>query len=277
MYNKEKKEELAEALVYVDTDLLDMGDFYSDTVSYLCEKAKIDFDFEANYNEQAKKAYGILIDDNPSEIISLLDILFNPNNEYMDVLEGHLEYDKEIKPVKHPTIHAIRIIMEFVEYMVEKQFAKHELLQVIHQELKYFYAMDLEAIQTGYAIGQTYFRYLNPDYFGVVTNSYFRVGHTCTRNEKRAIKYPGDYLYCAHAEFSQIGLSHNGFAYFIKRNNSGEIVADIYSYERDNHAKVVYKNLRASIPVAMGSVDNDSMRIADTINTLAKNMVQNIK
>lgn len=267
---------LAKALVFLDNDVRDMGDYYSDVVSYICGEAGLTFNYDGDYNEQATKAYEIIVTEKPSLLLSLLTTLFDKDNLYIGTLEGNLQYNSETVPSMHPTIQALTTVLSYVNEMAKTDASWCELLSIVRKEVKHFKNMDLEAIRTGYLIGNEYFRYLDSTFFGVVINTAFRTGHTCTRNETAALKLQGKYLYCAHAEYNGIDMPYRGFAYYVKRTACGNLVADIFSYGRNSESKIVYKELMATIPISLNSVLTDSKIIAEKINALASKDLKNI-
>lgn len=270
------KKEVAKALVFIDNELLDMGDFYSETVEYLCDAANIDFDYDGDLNSQAINAYEILANKKSKsrKIISLLEYLFDEENESIDILKGRMQYYDNTEPLKHPIVLALNTLLDYVKELTEEEIDTGRLLTTINNVIVNFSDMDLEAIRIGYLIGHEYYKYLNPEYFGVITNDYFKVGHTYIKNENLSIIIQDKDVYCAHAEYNRLNTPHNGFAVLFKRNENNQIMVNIIPYERDKSFQVVYKNSQLTFPVNLKNVEESSKKIAKIINDLAKKDIE---
>lgn len=268
---KELKRRIAEQMVYIDMELIDMGDHYGDTVEYLCEKAGIPYvDFEDDEKEKALAAYEILAVKNPKEILFLIDMLYEEKCWEIDELYVRMKYQKEIDVNKHPTIIALKTLVEYVEHAQKEGFAVEDLLKVMNSYLQLFMESDLEATRAAYLVANEYWRHLDVKYYGICSNGAYKVGGTVGPIDMKD-ELLKNYLYHAKAEFSDY-LLKAGYALFFKRD-----VVEIHSYSREKcECLYEYKDTGERISLE-GSIEETGLRLAEKLNELAKEYVDGHK
>jgi len=257
---------LAQALVYIDNECLQMGDNYSDNVEFYCELAEIPFDDEKDPCEQANAAYRVIAAVKPDEMVKIIGYILNDYSYYISTLKSRLKYHDEIRHEVHPTILALKDMLSYLENMITRNLCNRELFESCEIVINDFLGMDLEVIRAGRLIGDTYYRYLSTDYFGVASNFASRVGDIITDGkEVFGIKY----IYEAHAEYNRLNTPYNGYGIFFKRNAEGAIIADVYFYTRKGAEDANYKELCFTMEVTLTDIEEQSKGIAKKINQLA--------
>lgn len=84
------------------------------------------------------------------------------------------------------------------------------------------------AVKVGTEIGDNYFRYLDKNIFGTITNCVFTVGHVITRIEKRKFKELNPYSYIHCKDYNGLEPIPKVFLAFLYRNEGSDyVVVDI--------------------------------------------------
>lgn len=261
------KNRVEKALVYIDWEMLDMGDSYVDMASYLCDYADMKLDEEKDLFEQAEVAYKYLAEVKPDTLLAVLEYTLSEEN--MSYLKMQLPYCKEVTPEENPIVVSLQTVYDFVLSLAERGINNKEVSSKLECIVSEFKNSDLCAMRIGYLFGHWYFQYLEPAFYGVTSNCCFRVGRALT-GEDEYCEIPDGYVYGAHAEYNGIGLPHNGYGIFFKRGENKEVEAHLYHYECDNKFHRLYTDLSMSFPVSLEDVEEKSRIIAGKLNELAK-------
>lgn len=227
--------EIAKALTYIDMERLDMGDSHEEIVKFLCEKAGIEFDREYAdvdeyyYEKKSVEAYEKMLTD--GSIQDLVESIIDEIYDYFDYLQSVMVYSKtksaDIK--EHPTMKAIYAIDKYIQNINNEDVCSKEHCSKMREIKEKLLSLDIELCYIGNALGQSYFRYLNPEYF-YHSNDAFTVGHILSEDEiERKLG-----VYTIHAEihssFRQNG-GDQGYTIAFNRED-GNIVAHIYVYTK---------------------------------------------
>lgn len=227
--------ELAKAFTYIDIERLDMGDSHKEIVEFLCEKAEVDFDSECSeedehyYEKKSVEAYEKMIKDGRiQEIIgSIVDEIYD-NFDYLRIVMVYHE-NKFADIMEHPTVKAICMIDDYIQSIHNEAVCSQEHCSKIRELKEKLLSTDIELCYIGHVVGQSYFRYLNPEYY-FISNTAFTVGHILSEDETE--RELGEYT--IHAEvLSTLRKNGGDQGYTIAFNReNGNIMAHIYAFTK---------------------------------------------
>lgn len=213
---------IEDALVHIDREILSMGDDYSEAVESLCQMAEISYNYEADNFEQAKRAYKIIAERSPETIKLQIDVFFE--NDNFDILFSEIPSTTATTIGEHPTYVALNTVREYLS-----QHFDTDSLNVVDSALEKLIGLQIIPLNIGYKIGHQYFRYLNEELFGTISNDCFTVGKMMVIEDK--------YYYVIHKDINKLGTDHHkGFAVLFSEQN-GETTARFYEFLRPNHEK----------------------------------------
>ena len=249
---------VAEALAYLDIEILDMGDSYAEIVENLCTAANITFipKEEITYlKKQAVEAYCILLRNMDDICVNYINFLYE--NQY--ILMYRLVYTGGYTLAEHPTMIALSTFHDFSKNISSCDEAHCQKLQELIDRFK---TIDLELCYTGHFLGYRFFRYLNPEWF-FISNDAFTVGSILSFEDDEYVL--GQYT--MHACFNHIGKD-NGYTIAFNRVE-GKLVARIYEFSKTfNPYSLSHSDLLYEMNVAMS--EQSAVLIAKQINELAK-------
>lgn len=259
MTTEHSVKKVAEALAYLDIEILDMGDSYTEIVEELCSIAGVKFipkDEMGYLKKQAVKAYCILLERLDSVCIEYIDYLYY--NQY--VLMHRLVFSGEPCPItEHPTMKALSNYFNFLKEVLSCDEPQCRKMQKLIDNFK---AIDLELCYTGHFLGYRFFRYLNPEYF-FISNDAFTVGSILSPEDDEHML--GQYT--IHACFDHIG-KYKGYTIAFNRVE-GKLVARMYEFSKTFEPyKISYSDLLYEMDVDMS--EQSAVLIAKQANVLAK-------
>lgn len=194
----------AKILMDLDKSLLGMGDNWREVIENRCYGAGIKIPYDASdakYNKYAADAYYKIIT-NQRLFNSFLAGWF----EYgaTEMFEEQLEYERVTDVTKTSVYKKLVII-----YNIAKQVVKVSapVIQQFEDCLAIIRSHDMKGMRMIVAIANNYFRYLDKDKFGVITNSGYTVGHILTNAEIKENPHYANAVYVAHKD---INLSNSG-------------------------------------------------------------------
>ncbi len=248
---------VAEALAYLDIEILDMGDSYAEIVENLCMAANITFipKEEIKYlKKQAVEAYCILLRNMDDICVNYINYLYE--NRY--ILMYRLVYTGGYTIADHPTMVALNTFHDFIDVSSCDEIHCQKLQELIG----IFKMIDLELCYTGHFLGYRFFRYLNPEYF-FISNDAFTVGSILSSEDDEHML--GQYT--IHACFNHIGKDKG---YTIAFNRVvGKLVARIYEFSKTFEPyKISHSNLLYEMNVDMS--EQSAVFIAKQANAFAK-------
>lgn len=247
---------VAEALAYLDIEILDMGDSYAEIVENLCTAANITFipKEEIIYlKKQAVEAYCILLRNMDDICVNYIDFLYE--NQY--ILMHRLVYTGGYTIADHPTMVALNTFHDFTVSSCDEIHG-----QKLQELIGIFKVIDLELCYTGHFLGYRFFRYLNPEYF-FISNDAFTVGSILSSEDDEHML--GQYT--MHACFNHIGKD---MGYTIAFNRvGGKLVARLYEFSKTFEPyKISHSDLLYEMNVGMS--EQSAVLIAKQANELAK-------
>lgn len=276
-----KNMELAKELVELDKSFLDMGDSYEEIVENTCFIAgysKSDCEDEETYEELEKtheEAYKILLDRKDGYI-----------KEYVSWLLEHQAYEIERNLVYNYTNN----IQSTSEYRCLKALHEHlisnDMDEVLADKLGVFIRKlenkDMHGIYAGYKISHEYYRYLDRDIFGTISNDVFTVGHPVIRYHVEENPELEGYAYVCHKDFNKLDMPKSvGFGIAFRSADAEKIQVDImmfrFGYLNEKQTvvgRVEYPKLIKSLTFKKGGdYDWYSQVLARTLNKLSEDLL----
>lgn len=263
--SNDKYFKVAEAMYYLDQEILRVGENYRDQVIYICDLAGLVYDSDGTDIEYDKRiiidAYRQLLKYNNLHVLE--NNIYNYRDEY-DLLCKKLVSKDNYNDKSSKIIEYVETIYKFITELPENNAHMERYSRELLYELK---SIDLNLCRIAYVICNNYGRFLDSKFYLKVDTE----GSIMTSNDYE--KVIGDYV--AHAYFNSENMPKNsGFTLaFIK--DKGGIKANIYLYkknEKENtiHNTVIYK----SLVVNKQNKLEIHKTIADELNKLAKEIYE---
>lgn len=231
---------VAKALVYLDKELLDMGDSYFCIVQARGEDAGISLidyaELGTYYNKEEYKhckneeqlldkiLFNIhikLLTNYPEKIATIIEI-WNTADQY-EIFEENLEYERASKLSQSKIYKSLCLVYKYAK---EKKFSS-DIVTPLEKFLKKLKDADMIAVTLGYAIGHRYSRYLKDSVFGTISNDVFTVGHKITTSDIREHKEYKGYSYILHKDINRCGAPEIALAALFKSIDTDNIQVDI--------------------------------------------------
>ena len=188
----------------LDKSLLGMGDSWHEVIENRCYEAGINIPYDASdaaYNKYAKEAYCKIITTR-----CLLEDFLKNWFEYgaAEMFEEQLEYERATDSTKTSVYKKL-----FVIYNIAKQIVKVSapVIKQFEDCLATIRSHEMKGMRMISEIAHNYFRHLDKNKFGVITNSVYTVGHILTNAE---IKENPRYANAAYVAHKNINLSNSG-------------------------------------------------------------------
>lgn len=267
---------VSKALCFLDNSLLGMGDYYGESVEYLCDEAGLkyrswddddeeDEEYDDNYdNIMAIKAYKILLDREVLGQYKLINSIVDYYTDNSETFIKQLLYYNQ-KGIKSNTIiKAVEAITKYTAYLVQNGHCDKSYYDKMYEMLQKLYSIDLEVCVVAYDIAQNYFNYFNERYY-MRSNDVYTMGHIILDNESERELGP----YVMHASLQGENLPHNeGYTIAFDRNASGQIEAKLYEFTRNFNEHTI-ENKDTGVRVVVNSAEEAKL-VAAKLNELTE-------
>jgi hypothetical protein len=222
---------LAKAFIKISVLLLDMGDSYSEVVDITCSKAGLTEDTSdiSEFSELEaleEKAYRVLIKRKDVYINSIYESILDDNYEYYNIIRNEI-YSQSAKGLNDSEVYKSICLIYKYFCNVDKNIAKG-IKEKILSDAK---LNNINAAKLGEAIGSRYYKYLDPDIFGTLTNDNFTVGHVITSTEKKQFKELKPFSYMFSKNISGPSLAV-GPTFLFRSDDSGKIVVKVKMFRK---------------------------------------------
>lgn len=227
--------DVAKALVLLDKELICMDDSYSELVENRAYDAGDDLSLLDLDDYYEKSEYKDCIDDN--EILdkilykTYIKLLTNKPDKIENIISIWNEYDdyctfeENIKYENVSNITQSKIYKSL--YLVYKYATEHKLNKVVVEPLKEFLSKikinGVAAIRLGHNVGNCYYKYLDSNIFGTITNSVFTVGHVITQSDIKEHKEYKGYNYVLHKDINKCGAPQLALAALFRNTDDGKV------------------------------------------------------
>ncbi|MBO5387545.1 MAG: hypothetical protein J6A59_05320 [Lachnospiraceae bacterium] len=233
---------VAKAFVLIEKELLDMGDSYEEIVSCRTSDATGEYldvyDMKQYYtnpefsdcNEDKSKildkllykAYLYALKNNVSMISDTLEG-FETFGCY-DRIESVIQYENASSINESKIYKALCIIYKYAK---EHKLPK-DVIEPLYRLLNKLKGTSIESINIGYNIGNIYYKYLNSELFGTISNDVFTVGNTITEYDIKEHKEYKGYNYVLHKDINKCGAPRISIAALFKNDDdNGRVRVDI--------------------------------------------------
>lgn len=245
-------ETVVEALFNLYHSLADMGDSMDDECEYI-ESIK-NKPFETQVLELKDMIVGLVTDENSER------------------LESEIVYEK-VDEIEDSTIYlSVKEILSFVE----ENKVGETTMQVLKMLTSRLEKLPLLVINTAYEAAHEYCEYLDEKCFGLVTNSYFTVGHMITKEDEEEFEEYKGYSYVCHKDFNTLKAPQVAIAALFKEDGTGNIQADIklarrgYVNEKENVCAIVgyIKNFHTVTLKASNTTEENGKILARAFNDI---------
>ena len=225
---KSEVSDLAKAFTLIEWSYIDMGDDIEEVVNDMCDAAGIkenawDYHTEKDVLGLLSRAHQVILNKNPMLLYNRLKHLITEESEYyINQIKDYMTSENVSKVNDSKMYKALSLIYKEVKDK-DKQLAK-----IIKSELLDDMKVNgVASIRVGYGIGHEYFRYLNREVFGTISNDVFTVGHVITASDVKECKECKGYSYVFHKNINRCGAPNISIAAFFKNTASGDIQVDL--------------------------------------------------
>lgn len=245
-------ETVVEALFNLYHSLADMGDSMDDECEYL--ESIINKPFETQVLELEDTIVGLMTDENSER------------------LESEIAYEK-VDEIEDSTIYlSVKAILSFAE---ENQVGE-TTMQFLKNLMSRLENLPLLVVNTAYDAAHEYCKYLDEKCFGLMSNSYFTVGHMITKEDEEEFEEYKGYSYVCHKDFNTLKAPQVAIAALFKEDGIGNVQADIklarrgYVNEKENVCSIVgyIKNYHTVTLKASNTADEKGKILASAFNDI---------
>ena len=281
----------AEAYVFLTERLMDMGDSYTEILDNAIYASGLKYDaweiesyigkpgFKNCTNgnevqhEMLIKCYEKIASDKPKSMEAELKVFTDPEYEYLETLERDIQYEKSKDISKSETYKAVSTILH---YSISKGFSA-KIIKNLKKLIATLDKKSFNAVKVGYETGYHYFRYLDSNLFGTISNDCFTVGHSITASDKKEFKEYKPYSYVLHKGFNKLNRPETPICALFKDGENGIIDVDIklaregYTSESERCIGVIgyFMNVCTIQLDINDSPDNWGKKLADAFNKIA--------
>lgn len=228
-----KYNNVAKALILLDKEQIGMGDDYEEAVENIVYSAynnsseidKLKSKYASNEREQeldklAHKAYMHLLNNKPDQI----EFILNSWTLYSyDTFERHIQYENVNSISKSNIYKALSLVYKYTK---ENKLSK-KVVEPLYKFLNRVKTTGVASINMGYTVGNNYYRYLDGNKFGTISNDVFTVGHTITASDTKEHKEYKGYNYVFHKDINKCGSPAISIAALFKNARDGNVQVDI--------------------------------------------------
>lgn len=269
---------LAKAFTLLEWSYIDMGDDVEELVNCMCEAAGLkenawDIHEENGVLNLLNKAHQIIINKNFKLLIGRLKNLLTEEGDYYSEHIKNYMFRECVSKVNDSKMYkAVNLIYKEVkEY--DKTLAKIIKIKLL-DDMK---NNGVASIKVGYEIGHSYFRYLDPGIFGVISNTVFTVGHAISASDIKEHKEYKGYTYVFHKDINRCGAPRISIAALFKNSDTDKVQVDIkierHGYLNQSQTCVGTRgyilDVESFVIDKNTSVEEHSKLIADKFNEIA--------
>lgn len=237
--NNDKYYDVAKALAFLDKELLTMGDSYAEIVENRAFDAGdnltlwdlSDYYTNPEYSDCENgdeildkilcKSYIKLLNKKPKEVDTII-AMWDEYDSY-DVFEANIQYERVPKITQSKIYQSLFIVYKHAK---EQKYTKDALIP-LGDFLSKIKKTGVASINMGHGVGHCYYRYLNSDLFGTISNDVFTVGHTITASDVKEHKEYKGYDYILHKNINRCGAPDVAIAALFKNTTDGNIQIDV--------------------------------------------------
>ena len=263
-------EDVTEAMVFIDRDILGMGDSYPDILEEILSMAGIDnidvWDYSEDDNELMKihiQAYKKLLSNkkNTSEFFTWFVQMHKDENEET-ILENIVYHGKTRNTNK--TIKALHILDTFGLMLLNNKSITEDTYDSIHSIKKASDEIDVELCSFAYDVANTFFRFLDEKYY-LRSNDSYTIGRIQLEDyEEQKV---GQYV--LRARYNSLKLSNNTSHVVGFNRENKKIRLGIYKIIKDSkEMKLIYEG-NVLLDTDKLDITYVSKLIANKLNKLA--------
>lgn len=284
---------VAKALVLLDKELLDMGVSYREVVAcrvisaegatdsygldgYLDSPEYINCGLDEALDKILYMTYMKLLNNKPNEIVAIMEL--------WDELDNYATFENNLQYERVSNISSSKIYKAL--YIVYKHATEHKYSKTATEPLKKFLQRVREtgvaSVNMGFQIGYCYFRYLDKNVFGTISNDAFTVGHKIVSSELKEHKEYRGYDYILHKDINRCGAPSITLAAMFKNDTDGNVQIDVriarrgYINSGNSCSGIVgYLNKLGSFTISPDDpVEECGKRLANIFNTLGPKLYE---
>lgn len=270
----------AKAMIYIDKQLMDMGDSYSEIVENVSNVAGIDitaYGMPDNKLDKALlKAYTKIANEKPETIAQFIDYRFEYGDD--ETLEENMQYEHVSDSRQSKIYKAMAVVLTYLK--VKKQ--SPDTISKIENFLNRIGGQNANTLEIAYKASHEYYRYLDSKLFGVVSNDCSTVGHKIKTSDTKKFKELKGYEYICHKDLNI--LNAPGFSIAILFKSSGnEVKVDFkfarqgYIGERSVGTVGYFMNIASIDLLPTESTEEMGKKIANVCNKIAPKMHEMVK
>ena len=258
--------ELTDAIFYVMSSNMGMGDSLIDEADYLAGAAGISYDLdEDDAKDTILNAISELIRIKSSTLTEYLKYFFTEpdliDEIFEDVVTSSMPAHRSLMFI------AVHTIYEGIGGIPGGNVIKHAIQQNIYDPLGDF---PVDAAKVGWAIGHIYWRYVTAPEYGPRSNGMMSVGHT-VQGSKYSYEFTKEISSYHYSDRSHARLLPRGVGYTCKfRESESSVIADIYAIAvYSNTSEVIANTPDYSVTISDfedKDIEAASHEIADWLN-----------
>lgn len=270
----------AKAMVYIDKSLLDMGDSLRGIVEAVNTAAGIDINVfslsEKQLDNAFIKAYIKLAKEEPSTIAQYFGYRFEYGDD--ETIERNMQYEHVSDSRQSETYKSLANILTYLKYTKQSQ----ELISNTEDLLRRIEQQNASTVDIAYKASHEYFRHLDKELFGLITNDFRTVGHKITSSEIKKFKVLKGYEYICHKDLSVVDAPRFTIAMMFK-SSGNEVKVDFkfarqgYISEHSVDTVGYFMNVASIDLLRTDSVEELGKKLASVCNKIAPKMWEMVK
>lgn len=270
----------AKAMIFIDKSLMNMGDNLTDIVDNMASMAKLKVDVWKMTENQVEKtflaAYSKISKHRPDIITDFIDYRFE-NGEDEDI-EALTQYEKVSNSKQTKVYKALYTVLTYLKARQQPQ----ETISKLENLLKKIEGQSANTIDVAYRASHEYFKHLNKQLFGLITNDFFTVGHKITASETKQFKARKGYEYVCHKELNIIDAPRFVIAMLFKPNGN-EVRVDFkfarQGYIGEHSIGIVgyFMDITSIDLLPIDSTEDLGKKVANVCNKIAPKMLEMVR
>lgn len=259
---------IGEALALIDKLLFDMTYTLEDAVEDISSIAGITVYEDDDLDTALIRAYDVIASRDPSYIS---DAIANIFEQYGDgAIEQYLHLEEAVDIEQTGIYTSFNSVLSFLKDNQQSE----DVISSVEDFMKRLKKHNLNTLKIAYEASHSYFKYLKKELFGVITNSFYTVGHTISQREVDFEEYKS-YEYVCHKDLNTLNAPRLDIAMFFKAADDGAVQVDFKlartGYLSKNTVGVVgYMDTPTTVLLLPGDSDIElGKKLADECNRLA--------
>lgn len=270
----------AKAMIYIDKELMDMGDNFSEIVENVSITAGINIDTFGMTENQLEKAfitaYIKIAREKPETIASFIKYRFEYGDD--ETLEENMKYEHVSDSRQSKIYKSMAIILTYLK--AKKQ--SPDIISKIENFLNRIGGQNANTIEIAYKASHEYYKYLDNEQFGTVTNDFYTVGHKIKSSDIKEFKELKGYEYICHKDLNILNAPRFSIA-MLFRSSGNEVKVDFkfarQGYIGEHSIGIVgyFMNITSVELLATESAEEMGKKIANVCNKIVPKMHKMVK